>query len=347
MNKLNQSLVDTVFSKKIGFARDSVMQGPAYGVDCSVVSITDNLGMVIASDPLSIIPQIGMDASAFLSLQLAANDIATSGLRPQYGQFVLSFPNFVDKGGFEHYCEFIHQYAQKMEIAITGGHTSFVAGNNSTLAGGLTLFAVGEMENILTSTQAEEGDVLLMTKTAGLTATSVLAMVFSNFVNSKLEKEIGKRASFNFWNISVLLEAQTVSMLNKHAKIVTAMHDVTEGGVIGAAYEFAAASNNGICVDTDKILVSMESTAIANVFDLDAKSTIGAGSMLISCKPDKKDIIINQIQRQGIPCTVIGKFLSEQEGKYIISDNREYELQTPSADKYWEVFSKSIENGLS
>ena len=347
MSKVNQNLVDAIFSSKIGFVRDTVLQGPSYGVDCSVVSITDKLAMVTASDPLSIIPQIGMQASAFISLQLTANDIATSGLMPQYGQFVLSLPEFVNKKGFEHYWNFIHQYAQKMEISITGGHTSFDAFNNSTLAGGLTLVAIGDKENILTSAQAEQGDILLMTKSAGITATSILAMVFPNYLRSHLKEEVVEQAAANFWSISVLSESQILSTLNKKSKVVTAMHDVTEGGILGAVYEFATASQKGVRVHLDKIPVAKASDAVAQLFDLDAKSTIGAGSMLISCKPNKKDIVINQLQFQGIQCTAIGEFLSEQEGKYRITGNSEFELESPLEDKYWTVFTKAIENGLS
>lgn len=347
MSKVNQNLVDSVFAQSVGYASDKVLQGPAYGVDCAVISITEKIGMVVASDPLSIIPRIGMKASAYISLHLAANDIATSGLAPQYGQFTLNLPQYMDEEGLQQYWEHIHQFAAQAKINITGGHTSFDAHNNSTLAGGVTLFAVGDIEHIMTSTQAEEGDVLLMTKTAGLTATSILAMVFPNYLCTHLGDEVVQEAASSFWNISVLPESQVVRELHMDSKTVNAMHDVTEGGVMGAVYEFATASRKGIRLDTDKIPVSPVHADVAHIFGLDPQRIIGAGSMLIACKKEGKEMLINELQRRGISCTEIGMFLSESEGKFFTKGDEMYPLNAPAQDAYWSIFAKSMENGLS
>src|SRR5690606_41017577 len=78
--------------RNIGFPRPNVLCGPRYGVDCALVELDGGKAMALASDPLSYIPSIGIKESAFLSIHLTANDIATTGFSPQYGQFVLNLP---------------------------------------------------------------------------------------------------------------------------------------------------------------------------------------------------------------------------------------------------------------
>src|SRR5690606_15803211 len=67
---------------KTGFPRKEILQGPDFGVDTAVIDLGNNLGLAVASDPLSLIPSIGMKASAWLSVHLLANDMATTGFAP-------------------------------------------------------------------------------------------------------------------------------------------------------------------------------------------------------------------------------------------------------------------------
>lgn len=260
---------------------------------------------------------------------------------------MLNLPDYINRSDFETYWQHIHDYAKNMKLHITGGHTNFDAFNHSSIAGGLTLFSIGNSRDILSSSHADEGDLLFMSKTAGLTACSMLAEVFSKHVESKLGKTTTQKARSNFWNISVLTEAAIVFQLNRNQKVVSAMHDVTEGGVLGAVYEFVTASGLGVQLYKDNIPVLKECEGVARTFNLDATGIIGAGAMLIACKAQYKGMLITQMKNIGILCTEIDVFTKEQEGKYYWTHGEKSILCAPNEDAYWAVFSKSLKDGLS
>ena len=84
-----------------GKIRSEVMVGPEYGVDTSIVQLPNGLAMALTSDPLSLIPTLGLQESAWLSVQLMANDMATTGFAPQYAQFVLNLHSRLTAEDFE------------------------------------------------------------------------------------------------------------------------------------------------------------------------------------------------------------------------------------------------------
>lgn len=347
MSKIAEHMVEDLFARQLGFRREKVLQGPGYGVDCALIELSDKQAMAVASDPLSFIPSIGVKESAYISVHLAANDIATTGCSPQYGQFVLNLPASISEGQLKEYWYYINEFSAEIGLHITGGHTGFDAHQDSTIVGAVTMFAIGERDNLLLSSQAQVGDVLLMTKSAGLIATSVLAMSFSNHVKTNLGADILDKLISNFWDISVLQEAYLVRGINVSEKIVHAMHDVTEGGILGAIYEMATASDIGVKVVEEAIAVNEEVEKTANLFGLDATKIIGAGSMLIACSPNEKHQILEKLRANHIQCTEIGYFCPKEEGMYVLQNNKNVGLESPGVDKYWEVFAKCIQDGLS
>src|SRR5690606_37373502 len=123
-----------------GYTRKEVRSGPRFGVDVSIVELPGGMALASTSDPLSLVPSIGIEESAWLSVHLMANDMATTGFSPMYGQFVLNLPATFSKQDFNTYWEYIHGFCKDIGVAITGGHTGFVEGQNSTISGGGTLF---------------------------------------------------------------------------------------------------------------------------------------------------------------------------------------------------------------
>lgn len=349
MSKIDQGLVDVLFHKNIGYARREVSQGPAYGVDCAVIDLPEGQAMVTASDPMSYIPTIGIRESAYISLHLAANDIATSGLTPQYGQCVFNLPKGMSRDALTQYWRCINDFAKELGIHITGGHTGWDVANQTTIIGGITLFSIGNKQDVLLSNQAKAGDVLLMTKSAGIISTSVLGMSFPHFVTKHLGIEVLKRLQRNIWSISVVPEGKIIGQVISKARFpnIHAMHDVTEGGVLGAVYEFAQASKLGVTVFSDQIHVENEIEQTAQLFGLDAKEIIGAGSMLIACEPEAKNSVINMLAQSHIKCTEIGRFCSPEQGLNRVEKGRMRSLQVAKRDPYWEVFTNCIQNGLS
>lgn len=343
--KLHHHLVEEIILQRCGAARTEISTGPAFGVDVSVIDLPNGLAMAMTSDPLSLIPSLGLQESAWLSVHLMANDMATTGFAPMYAQFVLNLPATFSAKDFQTYWNHIHQYCKEIGVAITGGHTGFVEGQNSTIAGGGTFTTVAPKEEILISAKANEGDIVLVTKQAALTATAILAMSFPETVKSKAGKEVYEKACELFWQTSSLNDALTAVGKEQRLQDLTAMHDVTEGGVLGAVYELAVASNKGVRLYNNKIPVGWVQQQVCNLFNLDPHCVVGAGAMIITVKKGTEQSVIDRLQQQNILCTAIGEITAKEKGKKIIVKDVEKELPYLERDPYWNAFFEAYKTG--
>lgn len=342
--KIEQVFFKNFIKDRCGKERGEVKTGPNFGVDVSVINMLNNQTIALASDPLSLIPQLGLKESAWLSVHLTANDIATTGFPPLYGQFVLNLPSHFSQQDFKVYWNYIHQFCSDIGLAITGGHTGFVEGQNSTIAGGATFLTIAPQDQILTSSFAQPGDAILVTKSCAVSSSAILALSFPETVKNKAGMENYQRACDSFYDISVLQDALT-AVGEGNRKHITAMHDVTEGGVLGAIYELAIASDNGALIYDEKIPINETQSSITNIFSLDPRYCIGAGSMIITCKTKEAQRTIAQLQKLNIPCTVVGQITERDKGIKLRKDDEDSDLIYFEKDPYWNAFYQAVKSG--
>ncbi len=90
--KVPREFLESVVFANLGARRSSVLVRPGHGLDNAVISLGGKKVLLVTSDPLSVIPSIGMDESAWLSVHLIASDLATSGVSPQFAMLDLNLP---------------------------------------------------------------------------------------------------------------------------------------------------------------------------------------------------------------------------------------------------------------
>ncbi|EPR70834.1 AIR synthase-related protein [Cyclobacterium qasimii] len=341
VGKVDERLLGDFITSHCGKLNKNVSVGPGFGIDVSIVELPGGQAMALTSDPLSLIPTLGLQESAWLSVHLMANDMATTGFAPQYGQFVLNLPATLSQADFKIYWQYIHEYCAALGVAITGGHTGFVEGQNSTIAGGGTFICVGPKDQMLATPKAQEGDCILITKGAAISSAAILAMSFPKTVTNKLGKEVFQEAEASFQFTSSIKDA-LIAAGNPEEKNVTAMHDVTEGGVLGAIYELASAANCGAVINEELIPVGAVQAAVCQLFSLDPNHCIGAGAMLITCKMEQVEKIKSRLANENIDCTEIGQLTSADKGILIDKGGIKAPMIYQSTDPYWEAFFWSI-----
>lgn len=345
VGKINEEYFKRVILPNSGFSRKEVLIGPNFGVDVALIELPNNMAMALTSDPLSLIPTLGLQESAWLSVHLMANDIATTSFAPMYLQTVLNLPTSTSDAQFREYWLHIDNFCKEIGIAITGGHTGSIEGQNSTISGGGTMITVAPKSNILTSNNAQIGDSIIMTKQCAMSSVAILAMSFLKTIRQKLGTEIAQKAAELFYETSVLKEALIINHLNEQYNAVNAMHDVTEGGVLGAAFEMAVASGLGLEIEVSKLNVSPVVSAVCEVFSLDPLYCIGAGSMIISVKRQYEDLVINALRENAIEANVIGSFTEASAGHRIIQEGEIKPMPYYETDPYWLAFFEAFKRG--
>lgn len=345
LGKIQNETFEKIIFNNCGRSRQEVSVGPAFGVDVSVVDLPNGLALASTSDPLSLIPSLGLEESAWLSVHLMANDMATTGFSPMYGQMVLNLPATFSREDFKTYWQYIHKFCKDIGVAITGGHTGFVEGQNSTISGGGTFSIVAPKKDILVSSNAKPTDVILVTKECALSSTSILGMSFPEIIKKRLGKEVFEESCKNFYKTSSLKDALAAAGTEtKHAD-VTAMHDVTEGGVLGAIYELIRASGSGAQIYNELLPVGDVQKQICDLFSIDPRFSIGAGSMIITCKKGSEQDVIQRLKKEDIACTVVGEITKKEEGIKLMEDGVNGELPYPSEDPYWRAFFEAFNSG--
>lgn len=342
--KIEHDFFKAFIADRCGKKRAEIATGPKFGVDVSVVNLANGQAIAMASDPLSLIPTLGLQESAWLSVQLTANDIATTGFAPLYGQFVLNLPADMSQNDFQCYWEYIHKYSTDIGLAITGGHTGFVEGQDSTIAGGATFLTVAPTNEILTSANAKPGDHILVTKTSAMSSAAILALGFPQTVKNRIGTENHRKACEAFYDLSVLPDAMT-AVAGENRPYITAMHDVTEGGILGAIFELANASGNGALVYDGHIPINEVQASVCEVFSLDPRYCIGAGAMVMTCKKEASAKIIRHLEHNNIPCCHVGRITEKTKGILLERNGRSTNMEYFENDPYWEAFYKAVKSG--
>lgn len=328
-----------------GASRAEVLVGPKFGVDTAIIDLGNNLGMAVSSDPLSLIPSLGLRESAWLSVHLLANDMASTGFAPMYAQFVLNLPTSLSLEGFREYWTYIHRFCQEIGVSITGGHTGQIEGQNSTISGGGTMFLTAPLDEILTSNRAEAGDILIVTKETALVSTSILAMSFPETVKNKLGKEVWEKSCENFYRTSSLPDVLAAKEVLRSNLELKAMHDVTEGGVVGAICEMANAAGCGFRLYNDALPVGEAQEQIAGLFGIDHRFSVGAGSMIMAVKRGSEQKLINHLATKAIRATVVGELTTREAGFSVVENDEERPLSFDGKDPYWEAFFNAYKAG--
>lgn len=343
--KIDEEYFKKVILPKSGFQRKEVKVGPNFGVDVAIIELSPTSSMALTSDPLSLIPTLGLQESAWLSVHLMANDIATTSFSPMYLQAVLNLPTSISDDQFKEYWGHIDQYCKNIGVAITGGHTGVIEGQNSTISGGGTMITIAPTDKILVAKNAQKGDSIIMTKQCAMSSVAILSMSFYETVENKLGKEIADNAKELFYQTSVLKEAQIVNQINCSNIIVNAMHDVTEGGVFGAVFEMSVASDLGVLLDDSLIDKSEIVQNVCDLFNIDPRYCIGAGSMILSVKSGFEEIVLTKLHENNIEAIIIGQFIEKEMGRKMIENGEEIDLPYFETDPYWAAFFDALKKG--
>jgi hydrogenase maturation factor len=112
------------------------------------------------------------------------------------------------------------------------------------------------------------------------------------------------------------------------------MHDATEGGILGAAYEMAEYSGTGLIVYPDSIPIHPSTQVICETLSIDPLRLISSGSLLISTP--YPELVIRTLTEVQIPCARIGEF-TESGFSMIEKNGRRLPLDPPSRDQVYKI----------
>ena len=203
-----------------------------------------------------------------------SNDVATNGAEPVGILLTIFVPPQCTLEDIALVMDQATAAASEVGVQIIGGHTEVTAAVNQMI---VSCTAIGRVsrDKLLHNGCAKPGDALVLVRTAGLEGTAIIA-----WDHAELLQEV--------FTEDELLEARSLS---RYLNIVPAarlardngavsMHDVTEGGVLGAAFEMAEAA--GLGLELAAIPVHPLTLKVCQNFSLDPLRLISSGALLVA-----------------------------------------------------------------
>ncbi len=323
--KVPPEILTRIVFKNLGASDSDVIIGPEIGQDASVIRIGDK-DLIASTDPITgSIEDVG-----WLAVHINANDIATFGVRPRWFLASILLPDGSTSKDLERIMLQIDEAARSLGIAVVGGHTEITEAVSHPIIVGI-MHGLTKHGKYVTSSGAQPGDAIIMTKTAAIEGTSILATECSSYLHGKVPDDVLYQAQQMRFQISVVAEGIAAF----ETGYVTAMHDPTEGGVFGGIHEICDASNVGCKINHDMIPIHPVTSKICDALEVDVYSLISSGTMLLTCSHSKVDEVIDAITRSGVDATVIGKTINDPARRLLIKDSQSSLLPRPETDALW------------
>jgi hydrogenase expression/formation protein HypE len=328
----------------LGAERGDVVVGPGVGLDNGAFKIGGGGVMIVTADPVSAIPALGMKKSAWLSVHLVASDFTASGVDPRHAVFAYNFPPGMTRAQREEYVRSVGDECRRLGVAIVAGHTGSYPGGGFTVIGAGVMLGEAPEGGFVTPAMASEGDLVLMTKHAGIEAALTLATAFPAYLEKKVGARLVRRAASTTSLCSTVRDARAARRAGLGGGGVTSMHDATEGGVLGALEEMSRASGKAFVVDPEKIPVSEESREICRAFGIDPLRTMGEGALLVTASPEGAPRVERELSEAGIPASRIGA-VERGRGAWLRSGSGRVRAAASGKDRFWAAYDRASRAG--
>ena len=324
IGKLDSDLLEEIVFRNIKFRREEVIQRPGIGEDCAVVGFGD-YECVMSTDPITgSVEDIGK-----LAVNVTLNDIASNGVEPLGIMLAVMLPAGTTDEDVEKIMKQAGNEAALHEIEIIGGHTEITDAVNRPVIVSTALGRCGAGKSV-NSENIKEGDRILISKELGLEGIGIIAADRRDKLERYLsEEELSLARSF-MQKTSVVKEGVIAGRLG-----VDGMHDITEGGLLGAVWEMCRTSGLGAEICYEKIPRSSVTEKICGIMEIDFLRLISSGSMLIIAPEDKAVQLIEEAKNEGIPVSDIGRITGS--GAVMIKDGERIEITPPESDELYKA----------
>lgn len=323
IGKVPNSILKEIIIDKLKNKRKEVIVRPNIGEDCCAVDFGEYI-CVMSSDPITgTVNEIGR-----LAVNISCNDIASSGVEPIGLLVTILAPPGTTEKELEVIMNQLSETASELNVDIMGGHTEIT---DSVTRFVLNTTAIGKtLKNRFVKTGgAKPGDKIILTKSAGMEGTAIIAFDNESELISKFGKALVEEAKGFINEISVVKEG-----LISGAYGVSAMHDVTEGGVLGAVWELCEASGTGVEIYEGHIPIALPTSKICEYYNISPLKLISSGCMLIACR-DGEDLV-KRLLEENISAAAIG-IITEKLDKLLINENGSEQILPPESDELYKV----------
>lgn len=319
VNILKRSIINEIKQKN-----KEVFKGAGVGADYALLRLKALEDIVVTTN----IYEASNSLSAALAVYKAGNNMACSGAILIAVTVSMTLPVEFQESELKAYMKAMDDAAEKLQVEIAGGDTRISENVQVPI---LTVTGIGRVsaENSMEERKVCAGQELVVSKWIGMEGALLIANAKEEELQNRYPYAMLDRVMAMEHEMTVLLEAATAVKSE-----VSAMHDLSEGGILGGLWEFAGKHGVGLEIDIKKIPVKQEVIEICEYFELNPYALRSGGSLLMSVNNGSN--LVWELNKLGIEASVIGR-ITDGNDRIIRNQEETRYLDLPQADEIYKM----------
>lgn len=345
--KVSPETFARVVAPHLGATRAEVQVGPRVGHDAGIVRVGAGRVLAVTTDPLSVIPCLGIERSARLACHLVASDLWTTGIPPAYASVTLNLSPSFDDAMLERWQRAASEAWAELGIAVVTGHTGRHPGCSDHLIGAATVMGVGDEGRVVTPGMARVGDRVIVTKSAAFETAAIAAWLCPERVREHVrDDDAFARLRTLEREVSIVADARAALRAGVRERGVTALHDATEGGVLGGLCELAAACGHDVRVERERLPLDPTIALACEAIGVDPWWSCSEGALLVCAAADRTEAVLGELHEAGIAAVVVGEVLAGS-GRLWVGEpaGPPSTFDAPQPDPWWAAHDRALREG--
>lgn len=325
IGKVSQTVLKRSMLKPLQFHREEAILEPSVEEMCYGVTCKEDEELLVSN---AVLYGDEKDLGVFALAQVM-NDLATRGARMVGASVHIMLPPYAYESRLKAMMEHIERAgsAHAVQIMCAKAEVSPVISKAIVYMNGVGVLKKGEL---LQSKMGSAGQDIVLLKWIGLEGTF-------RAIREK-EAELAERFVPTFLNQIRLMESELFSEeAIEMARVygVSAMQQITSGGILAALWEMAEASNIGLEVDLKKMAIRQETVEVCEFCHLNPYQLTSVGSVLIFTEGGKE--LVQKYEEHGIQATLLGKTTADA-ARAILGGEEKRFLDRPAADELLKIY---------
>ena len=324
VGKISEVALSRAVFKQLKNRREEVLFGGAIGEDCAAMKLEKGEICVVSSNPVTGAGRI----QGALAVYSAVNNLVTSGAEAVGVMMTILLPEDFKESRLIELSEQIEEVCQELHIQVMGGHTEVTVAVNEPVFS-VTAIGKAKKDELRRAKGAKADQDIVMSKWIGMEGSVSIVAAKEKELLDRFPKAMIDQIKKMLPNCCVNVEAALAVKSG-----VSAMHDISSGGIYGALYELSEAAGVGLEIDLRAIPIKQETVEICEYLGLNPYYLKSGGSMLMVC--DHGQELVRLLEKEGIYAAVIGRTTSEN-AKAVINEGEVSYLERPKADELLKV----------
>ena len=325
IGKVSQTILKRSMLKPLKFTREEALLTPSVEEMCYGVRCKDDEEILCAS---TVLCGNEKDLGVF-ALARVLNDLATRGANMVGADIHIMLPPHAYESRLKAMMEHIELAGSAHEVQILSAKAEISPAINKAIVylNGIGVLREGQL--LQSSMGKPEQDIVLL-KWIGLEGT-FRAMREKGDV-------LQERFVHTFLTQIKQLESQIfspkeIAIAKQHG--ASAMHQITEGGILAALWEVADASGVGMEVELKKMSIRQETVEICEFCHLNPYQLTSTGSVLIFT--ERGEELVQKYEDAGIKASLLGRTTANAE-RVILGGEEKRFLDKPAADELLRLY---------